>query len=110
MAASSKQETKAVGKGNLVKTLPSAPPPPKFSMPNSSASASSTSEAQSRLAQLLTSLRSSKEALPAEVASMLGDQEILQNQLRSKALHQAVTAQDKAQTELLKILKPGEPT
>ena len=34
---------------------------------------------------------------------MLGDQELLQSQMRSKALHQAVAMQTKAQTELLKV-------
>ena len=86
-----------------LQALPSAPPPPRLTTPSTSSTASGTSEAQARLDLLLSTLRSSKEALPADVVSMLGDQELLQSQMRSKALHQAVAMQTKSQTELLRV-------
>ena len=78
---------------------PSLPEPPPAVFPADSAASS----AQSRLDALLTSLRSTKDQLPPEISSLLGEQELEETKSHSKAFHKAVSAQEKAKKELVKV-------
>ena len=78
---------------------PSLPEPPPAVFPADSAASS----AQSRLDALLASLRSTKDQLPPEISSLLGEQELEETKSHSKAFHKAVSAQEKAKKELVKV-------
>ena len=56
-----------------------------------------------KLDALLTTLRSSKDALPPEIAHLVGESELAASQQQSKALHKAINAQDAARKELHKV-------
>ena len=85
--------------------LPTPPPPPKLPQPGQTvvAAGAPPSDAQVRLDSLLATLRSSREALPPEVINIIGDQEAAETRQKSKDLHKAVSSQEKAQKELLKV-------
>ena len=85
--------------------LPAVPAPPPLSMPGNASSApnGTATEAQQKLDALLSTLRSSRESLPAEVVNLLGDHEAAASQQKGRALHRAVTSQTTARKELLRV-------
>ena len=94
------------GKGHgEIPTLPVPPPPPQLPQPGQTVQTLSAppSDAQVRLDSLLATLRSSREVLPPDVINMIGDQEAAETRQKSKDLHKAVSSQEKAQKELLKV-------
>ena len=103
------------GKGNpsqppgiVPPSLPALPPPPKVpplpkASPSPPPSDAAASDAQVKLDALLTTLRSSKDALPPEIAHLVGESELAASQQQSKALHKAINAQDAARKELHKV-------
>ena len=85
--------------------LPTPPSMPSLTLPTSAATSSDSAptDAQQRLDALMGTLRQARDTLPPDIAKLLGDQEIQDTHLHSKALHKAVTHQDKAKKELAKV-------
>ena len=85
--------------------LPQAPVPPALPAPAAPAGqlTGASSEAQTKLESLLATRRSSRDSLPVEIVSMLGDHEAAASQQKSKAMHRAISSQDKARKELIRV-------
>ena len=90
--------------------LPAIPPPPKAPVLAAIATTTTTapsettaSPAQARLDALISSLRNSREALPPEVVNLLGESEVVESNMRSKALHKAVNAEATAKKQLHRV-------
>ena len=60
-------------------------------------------DATASAAQLITSLRNSRGALRPEVANLLGESEVMESNMRSKALHKAVNAEATAKKQLHRV-------
>ena len=84
--------------------LPMPPQIPTLPAPTttSAATETTTSEAQSRLDALLSTLRSSREVLPADLVKMLGEVDAQDAQAEARLLHRAVSEQHTAKKELRK--------